>query len=58
MKLEVGKEYWVLQQFATIEKIVGNIAICRNRWDQQFEVDVGIIQEKPKYEPTPKKKVA
>ena len=47
-KLKIGKEYWVLQQFATLEAIVGSTAVCRNRWDQQFEVDVGEVQDKPK----------
>jgi hypothetical protein len=46
VKLKVGKEYWVLQQFAKLEKIVGDTAVCRNRWDQQFEIHVGELQEK------------
>lgn len=46
-KVEVGKEYWVLQQFAKVERIVGDTACCRNRWDQYFEVEIGEVQPKP-----------
>ena len=36
---EIGKEYEVLQQYATLEAIEGDTTVMRNRWGSRFEVD-------------------
>lgn len=46
VKLVIGKEYEVLQQFATLEAIEGDTAVMRNRWDSRFEVNIGDLKEK------------
>ena len=54
LKLIVGKEYWVQNRNAVLENYSGDTAVCRDRWDCQFECDISYVQEKPKYKELPK----
>lgn len=46
LKIEVGKEYEVQQRFAVVEQVCGSTVVCRDRWDQVFECDIGYVKEK------------
>lgn len=45
----VGKEYeFSAGTFVKLEKIVGTTAVVRDRWDTQFECELGQLKEKKK----------
>lgn len=46
MKIKVGKEYEVQQRFATVEQVCGSTVVCRDRFDNVFECDIGYVKEK------------
>lgn len=48
VKLVIGKEYEVLQQFATLEAIEGDEVLMCNRFDSFFRVNKFDLKEKQK----------
>ncbi len=56
MKLQTGKEYWVQQRNAVLERLEGSTAVCRDRWDNVFECDSAELQEKSAPPAPPKAK--
>lgn len=52
-KLTLGKEYWVQGRNAVLIEIQGTgqfaDAVCRDRFDRTFTVNIGDVQEKSSY---------
>ena len=45
-KLEIGKEYEVQNRYAVLESIEGSEAVLRDRFDNQFKVNIEDLAQK------------
>lgn len=45
-KLQIGKEYEVQGKYVKLEAFGESTAVCRDRWDNQFECDISYVKEK------------